>query len=841
MASLRVSDRLSRQKKPPEPEEEPASTSFASCADLHHDGLSPGAKRNKKYRQRIKEDPVQYKIYREKETKRLKTSKAQRTPEQIATHREKTRIRVQDWREKQKELGRTPKSPKPQTRAKKEEKREKDRLRQQRYRAGLKLRPQKQGWITKRKQQAKQQKSVNQMQKDGEETTESTAEVCTPISKSVISAYLPSSRSKAVKKAKENLPSDPQKYAEVIHRLIETKSPRKKQALAEKNILQHSTRKELEYPSAVLDEIGKHYEELKRSKKSVHSKTRATLGTILMGASKGRNSVSHIRKKYGLSFHFLMKCRTQNFNRKRPSNALSAETATKVVDYYKRGDVSRCDPSPASVSAKTHQPKRFMEKTLKEAHKAFVEEENIKISFSQFAKLRPKTTKTVRHTKMNFCCCEYCANIKMKQEAINNFLSSKGHHNLHLPSKYELSALTLCAKNEDNGQYKKSCLDRKCRACGVAAIRDKIQPALDQYADAMVTWKKWCQVQQEIHDKTGTAKLTSKKMLTSSSGPLDEILTELQAELGSFACHITNAEWQHRMFANLKVKENLPNNWILICMDFAENFGCFYQDEVQGVHWTRQQVTIHPIVAYYHCPDDGDITTESMVFISDDLTHDSHAVHHFETCAMTDLKSRGLHFTKVIHFSDGCASQYKGRISFADATHGAEDTGVPVEKHFFGSRHGKGPCDAEIGVVKRVVGTAIKARRAEVANAKEMFNFCKATLTRPATLDVHCHNRRKFIFIPRGTINRDRPDRAGADVKSVEGTRSLHCSRGLMPYVLRIRERSCFCQACISEEGECRNQAFCGDWTVAHLKKRSTRRRRRRRNGKSHLFFHQIF
>lgn len=112
--------------------------------------------------------------------------------------------------------------------------------------------------------------------------------------------------------------------------------------------------------------------------------------------------------------------------------------------------------------------------------------------------------------------------------------------------------------------------------------------------------------------------------------------------------------------------------------------------------------------------------TKSFVFISYYLNHDAHAVHHFQVMVVNALKARGMIFTKVIQFSDGCGAQYKGRTNFVDVSHAAEDTGVPTEKHFFGSRHGKGPCDAEIGIVKRMVSSAVKARRAVVSNANEL-------------------------------------------------------------------------------------------------------------------------
>ena len=95
------------------------------------------------------------------------------------------------------------------------------------------------------------------------------------------------------------------------------------------------------------------------------------------------------------------------------------------------------------------------------------------------AKLQPKMTKTVKHMKINTCCCEYCANEALKQEAINTFISSKGHHEFILPNKCELRNATLCQNEMGQVHHQKTCLDRKCGNCGVEAVRTKLQPVLD--------------------------------------------------------------------------------------------------------------------------------------------------------------------------------------------------------------------------------------------------------------------------------------------------------------------------------------------------------------------------
>ena len=219
-------------------------------------------------------------------------------------------------------------------------------------------------------------------------------------------------------------------------------------------------------------------------------------------------------------------------------------------------------------------------------------------------------------------------------------------------------------------------------------------------------------------------------------------------------------------------------------------------------------MTIHPIVAQYHCPTGNKIIEESFVFISEDLKHDSHAVHYFESIVVKDIINRDVKVDKVIHFSDGCGSQYKGRTSFVDASFAEIDKGVPTEKHFFGSRHGKGPCDREIGVVKRMAKNAVKRRAAIISSANQLFQFGEANLTLPKN-EEHSHKKRCFKFVEFGKIDHQRPDRT-TNIKTVPGTRQLHCVKGSSCFVVNVKERSCYCKPCITNQGVCENEDFCG-------------------------------
>ena len=63
--------------------------------------------------------------------------------------------------------------------------------------------------------------------------------------------------------------------------------------------------------------------------------------------------------------------------------------------------------------------------------------------------------------------------------------------------------------------------------------------------------------------------------------------------------------------------------WAVVVCDFAENFLCKYQDEVQSAHWGYSQVTVHPTLLTYSCPHCNDTVTDYLIFLSDDLYHDA--------------------------------------------------------------------------------------------------------------------------------------------------------------------------------------------------------------------------
>ena len=90
----------------------------------------------------------------------------------------------------------------------------------------------------------------------------------------------------------------------------------------------------------------------------------------------------------------------------------------------------------------------------------------------------------------------------------------------------------------------------------------------------------------------------------------------------------------------------------------------FFFVQVKSAHFGKAQITMHPTVCFYRVGDEQ--VRHSMVFLSDDICHDHHAVHHFTLVSIEALTKAAPHVEKVYIFSDGCAGQYKGKGTFAD-------------------------------------------------------------------------------------------------------------------------------------------------------------------------------
>ena len=85
------------------------------------------------------------------------------------------------------------------------------------------------------------------------------------------------------------------------------------------------------------------------------------------------------------------------------------------------------------------------------------------------------------------------------------------------------------------------------------------------------------------------------------------------------------------------------------------------------------------------------------------------------------LKDRGIEICKIIYFSDQAPSQYKNKTLFNYMC----QSSYAVMINFFGTRHGKGPCDGCASHVKQKVAMLVKTGTAVVNSPETFYKFCK--------------------------------------------------------------------------------------------------------------------
>lgn len=89
--------------------------------------------------------------------------------------------------------------------------------------------------------------------------------------------------------------------------------------------------------------------------------------------------------------------------------------------------------------------------------------------------------------------------------------------------------------------------------------------------------------------------------------------------------------------------------------------------------------------------------------------------------------------------------------------------------------------------------------------------------------------KRTFHFVDKRSINRS----TTSNLKTLKGTRKLHCVKGVRPGVIDVREFSCLCKFCIGlqSEGPCDAVEYTDSWKredllLNHIKKCGTRKRK---------------
>lgn len=211
--------------------------------------------------------------------------------------------------------------------------------------------------------------------------------------------------------------------------------------------------------------------------------------------------------------------------------------------------------------------------------------------------------------------------------------------------------------------------------------------------------------------------------IVKTSMPRQEFIPHVMTEYKSFLGHVDRVRKQYRSVAELKAK--LPSGHIIAQMDFAENFVCQSQNEVQSAYWNATSATLHAVVIYFKS-DEG-LKHKNYIFVSDLPQHNATAVVTIISKLMPQVLSRIPGTTHVHYFTDSPSSQYRIRYIFDVLCRHEQLFAVPASWNYFEVGHGKGPCNGIGGAAKRLALEAVRQGKVSIHDAQEFYSWAQGS------------------------------------------------------------------------------------------------------------------
>ena len=126
---------------------------------------------------------------------------------------------------------------------------------------------------------------------------------------------------------------------------------------------------------------------------------------------------------------------------------------------------------------------------------------------------------------------------------------------------------------------------------------DQIKVKLDGMSKQWVTYEFWKKAEVEVKKRIGETKVIKKMVLISEEKESDAFNLAFLDEINEFREHAKRVSTQYK--AQRTLKEILKDGHVAIHLDFAEDYQCKSQEEVQSSYWNASTVTLHPAVVYF--------------------------------------------------------------------------------------------------------------------------------------------------------------------------------------------------------------------------------------------------
>jgi len=440
------------------------------------------------------------------------------------------------------------------------------------------------------------------------------------------------------------------------------------------------------------------------------------------------------------------------------NNHIPVTTIEEVKEFYFHDSISRQSPGQKDFvisrnnGKKSKLQKRYLIWSLKETFGMFQQEHpHTKIGLSKFCSLRPVNVLLKSSTPREVCLCQYHDNIKMLCDTLSKEIPTFPSYSRSFVDNF------VCDSN------KEECMTGKCQKC--PNWFETMKDTSLNLEEVVVQWGQWERVSQTEKGKDGKTK--AKKMVRIlKEGTLEEALQDLESKIPFFLEHVFIQRKQSSYFEECKTQ--LKSNEAVVQVDFAENYSCQYQDEIQAAHWCQEQVTLFTVAIWAKDPNDETICS-THVIVSDDHSHEKRSIAVFIDKVVNELISDKFPNVQQVHiFSDGPSSQFKNKY-MASFYSILQRKGLSIQWNFFATSHGKGVVDGLGGTVKRVVREAVLTRKvSSVLNAKE---FAEAAESFCKSIKITCCLKEDILK----SSEKLALDKCFSKAKPIAGIKRLHC------------------------------------------------------------------
>ncbi|KAJ8673070.1 hypothetical protein QAD02_004331 [Eretmocerus hayati] len=357
-------------------------------------------------------------------------------------------------------------------------------------------------------------------------------------------------------------------------------------------------------------------------------------------------------------------------------------TIDTVKEFYENDDNSRIMPGMKDVkcvrvdnNVKVFVQKRLVLYNIRELYLKFKDlHPDVKVGMTKFAEARPVHCVLAGSSGTHsVCVCVYHQNVKLMLKGLDISAFTSGR----LTDYKDCIASIVCHDPTD------SCYLGSCKKCPTAeSFKSDLLYLFDQSKSTEVKFQSW----------TTTDRCSLQTRIVPNQDYVDE-LTKLVFKLKT---HSFIAKKQSSFFTFLK--ENLKEGEVLVLLDLAENYAFVAQDAAQAFHYNNDQCTLVTVVLYYM--KDSKLCHQSMVIMSDNLVHDTVAVHCIQKIITDWIKLHLPLIKKIIYFTDGAPQHFKNRFNFSNLKYHKHDFQLEAEWHFHATAHGKNACDGLAASVK---------------------------------------------------------------------------------------------------------------------------------------------